>query len=175
MSASLSGFESHAVAGLEAGHAFSDADHFAGGFVTEHKRRLDNVVADASGFIIMYVRPADAYAVNFHQNFSGSRYRDFSFGQSHFADAVHHGYFHHFLHGLCILFHCNANFRLNNHFGIWHTIDVSAPEGMLFFCIPACLFLRFIGFRYVNLWQIKHPVQRFNIFNFRNRSRNRMR
>lgn len=72
--------------------------------------------------------------------------------------------------------HCNANFRLNNHFGLWHTVDVSAPEGMSsVFCILACLFLRIIGFRYVNLWQIKHPVQRFNIFNFRNRSRNRMR
>lgn len=66
VSAGFARFQSYAVTRFQVFHVFSYFYYGAARFVSQYEGRFYNVVAYASGFIIMHVRATDSYVFQFY-------------------------------------------------------------------------------------------------------------
>ena len=70
----------------------------AAGFVAQNERRLDYIIADCAGFVVVHVAAADADILQLYQDFVRFGRGDWTLGAAHFADAFHYCYFHAAIH-----------------------------------------------------------------------------
>ena len=94
VAAGLARLERNAVADLEVRNLLANLNDRAARLVTQNERRLDHVMTDGAGFVIVHIAAADADIFELYQHLIVLRRRNIARGVTHFADAVHDCYFH---------------------------------------------------------------------------------
>ena len=76
--------------------------------MAEHERRLDYIVPDRTGLIIMQVASADSHIFQLYKHLVVLYLRDIALLKSHFPDSEHNRCFHfsfHFFFSFCFYFY----------------------------------------------------------------------
>ena len=94
VAAGLARFERNAVADLEVRNLLANLNDRAARLVTQNERRLDHIMTDGAGFVIVHIAAADADIFELYQHLIVLRRLNIARGVTHFADAVHDCYFH---------------------------------------------------------------------------------
>lgn len=94
MAAGLARFQCHAVADFEVLDLAADLYDRTARLMAQNERRLDHIMTDRTGFIIVHITAADADIFELYQHFIVFRGGNIACRVAHFADAVHNGDFH---------------------------------------------------------------------------------
>ncbi len=106
MSAGLSRFQGHPVAGLQMRYIPAHLDHGSPRLMSQHKRWLDHIISDLPGLIVVQIAAADTNILQFNQNLVILRRRNLPLLKSHLPDPQHHGCFHGSLHMIVPPLYC---------------------------------------------------------------------
>ena len=108
VSTCLSGFQCHTISCFQMSNILSYFHNSASRLMAEHERRLDYIVPDRTGLIIMQVASADSHIFQLYKHLVVLYLRDIALLKSHFPDSEHNRCFHfsfHFFFSFCFDFY----------------------------------------------------------------------
>ena len=100
MPARFARLERYTVPGFDVRHVFPDLHNDASRLMTQHKRRLDHIVADRARFIIMQIAAAHTDVFDPNQRLVILWLRNRTLFKRHLSNSRHDGRLHHAFHTL---------------------------------------------------------------------------